>query len=494
MIVGLGINLLALGCVLANKALIAARVRARPDGWRRVVGAGLRGEPAKFALSAFGLSVPGATVGAPAFNADTARQLARFLETEPEARYRLRHGYRLTTRHATERVDLVVQHFDAAGALARVESILAPGTADATDPVTRDKVHAAVATAYNRTRHLPEAQRPARLRAAVRAETSGEAVRYAERVLGACCVSFEPPPAEPHDRFAPPEFRARRCLGYGLLTFVLRPAPATGTADVWVLAHHAGTDGAPLQELVSRLERAWPATPVAFPDPDTATVIGPRPCFVAGEREAYESVSFHDFAPLLDLRKRLNAKFAAEMEGDIPFACLLLWCLAREPEFAGTKFASTVDVPAAGGSERDADFVCLKPAAFGSDDAGLVDYARAFNRLIAAARARSGPTREVCRFAEMMPAWVHRLWLERSPALVDETFGRVALSVLRDAKVFLGPLADLAFPGGLIAVGGVGLPTASGRTVGIVTVKGDRTAAAGYPAVFRRVLERCRAV
>jgi hypothetical protein len=31
---------------------------------------------------------------------------------------------------------------------------------------------------------------------------------------------------------------------------------------------------------------------------------------------------------------------------------------------------------------------------------------------------------------------------------VRETFGAVGLSILKDAKVFVGPLSDVGFPGG----------------------------------------------
>jgi hypothetical protein len=78
--------------------------------------------------------------------------------------------------------------------------------------------------------------------------------------------------------------------------------------------------------------------------------------------------------------------------------------------------------------------------------------------------------------------------LEGNPKRVADTFGSVGLSVLKDAKVFVAPFADVGFPGGFIAVGGVGQPTASGRTVGAVHVKGTREQAAAYPEVFRRAL------
>jgi hypothetical protein len=137
------------------------------------------------------------------------------------------------------------------------------------------------------------------------------------------------------------------------------------------------------------------------------------------------------------------------------------------------------------------DFVCLAPNEFGKDETGLVAYAQEFNRTLAVARERIGPFRDSCRNAELMPAWLYRQLLECSTTSLDARFGRVGLSVIRNAKVFLCPLSDFGFSGGLIGIGGVGLPTASGRTVGAVSVMGDHETASAYPAIIRRALARC---
>jgi hypothetical protein len=484
------LNAVALGSVLTGKALIAARLRSQPTGWRHVAGVVLRAEHSKFGVSCFGLKVPDAFPGMPDFNTHVANQLARFLQTEPEARYRLWHATWITTRFANEHIDVVVMHFNTDGALASIEPILAPTKSDETDAATCEKSHAAIVTAYNRTRHLPEDRRAPELLAELRGTTTGNAAIYAGRLLGAACVSFEPLPTGA-ERFTSPEFRARRSLGFGFLTFVVRPDASSGSADVWVLAHHTGTDGVPLQELATRLERAWGSASVMFPEPETPA-IGPRPCFIPGEREVYESMSFHDFSPLLALRKKLNTRLAGEIGGDITFGALFLWRLAQEPEFARLKAASTVDVTATATCERDVDLVVLRPSDFGTDDAALVKYVRAFNQLVGDCRTRSSPVRKIAQDSALIPTGVYRRLLDRSSDSVRDTFGDVGLSVLRDAKVFVAPLSDMGFPSGFVAIGGVSLPTASGRTVGAVSVKGDRAQMERYPAILRRMLERCK--
>jgi hypothetical protein len=462
------LKLLALGHVLVGKTAIALGLRRKPDGWRRVVGVGLRNEAAKFGLSAFGLTLPRAEGAVPA--------LARFLRSDPEARFALRHSRQHTERDPIDRADLVELRFAADGSLVELVPHLDPvvRAADGADP---ERAAAAVIASYNRTRMLPEAARPIELARLVRQKLgdSPATLHHAERLLAASSVWHD----RGVSRFTPPEFRARRGLGFGHLTFAVRSAD--GTTDVWALAHHTGTDGAPLQEMVSRLKQTWGGEDVAFPDPDEFAD-DPRPCHLPGEREVFETISFLDFTDLLALRKRL-----AEEHGlAVPFACLFLWALSREPEFAGVKFGSTVDVAAAGASDRDVDLIGLRPADF----ADLPAYARAFLAGIDASRTRTGPAREAVRTAELLPPWLHRRLLETDPLAVADTFGSVGLSVLKDAAVFVPPLSDVGFPGGFISVGSVGLRTASGRAVGAVGVKGTREQAAAYPAVFRRALAK----
>src|SRR5262249_34912377 len=142
----------------------------------------------------------------------------------------------------------------------------------------RSVVHQAIVAAYNRTRMLPEIDRPLRLQKDVDAACSSsghshaarEMMRYAHRLLGACCLSFEAVDlSDSPRRFRPPDFRARRTLGFGFLAVVMRLAGDGSSVDVWVSAHHVGLDGVPLQELVAGLEQAWGAAePVAFPTAD----------------------------------------------------------------------------------------------------------------------------------------------------------------------------------------------------------------------------------
>lgn len=478
----LAVNALVLGHVAVGKTLVNLGLRAEPDGWRTTVGTVLRQEPSKFALSAFGLGVPG---DGPDLERRLAAGLRAFLANEPDARYRVAHTAWFSRREPLGCVDVVLQRFGPDGELLGVAPFLDPAhPADIPEAGPRE-----IAAAFNQTRHLPEDVRPLALRRLVGRDP------LAHRLLGAACLSFEEPDAgHPAGRFRPPAFRLRRTLGDGMLSFVARPDRAAGTADLWMNIHHAAMDGAAMQELVTRLERSWGVrSPVAFPDPDdVADLPTPRSCSAPGEREVFEVLDVLDFSPLLAFRKAANARLGAEVGGELTFGCALAWCLSREPEFAGKKFAATVDVPAAGGFDRDVDFVAARPPE-GGGDRELAAFAREFNRLVAAARSRSGPTRDGGRVLGLLP---HRLrWhaIRLNGGAIDETFGTVGLSVLRDARVFVAPLSDTGFGDGLITIGNVGLPSRSGRPVGFVSAKGPREKVAAYPAVFRRVLGRLAA-
>lgn len=464
------LGLAAAGPVLVGKALTRLGLKTPPEAWRSLLGSALRGEPSKFALSAFGLRVPAAELPA---------RLHAFLRSEPAAAYALTHSTVDTRRHAHDTIDLVVQHFDATGTLTRIDAHLDPTLPPGLDEIARGAVHDVVVTAYRETARLPEAVRPQQLLRRAAGLLYSDAVAYLSRLTKAACLSVET--VDPARRFELTAFAERRGLGHNVYTFAARTAG--DTADIWGLAHHVGADGVPFQELFTRLERAWGTEPVTFPAAGTVTAA--RVAHHPGEREVYESVSFHDFAALLRLRKKTNA----ELGIDVPVGAFFLWVLAREPEFTGVRFASTVDVPATATRERAVDLVPRRPADFGDD---LAAYARSYLDGVAASRERRSPVQRAGEGMAHMPPRLLGPLLHASPDQLAQTFGQVGLSVIRDAKVFVAPLSDVGYPGGFFAIGGVGLPSATG-TVGAVTVKGTRAQAESYPAVVARALQKCTA-
>jgi hypothetical protein len=491
----------AAASVLAGKVLIGLGLRRPPEGWRRTVGILLRSEHTRFALSAFGLEVPDAGTGAQpqTLQSRTARALHAFLATEPEAHFRLEWQPALTVRRLIPFVDLAVLSFGDDGGLEAIDMHPAAGSPALPPTHVRARVDQAVLAAYNRTTGLPEVERTRRLPAEVRTALAGSdshALAYAERLLSACCLSFEPRELrDPVQRFCPPAFARRRTLGFGYLSWVARPDEARGSADLWVSAHHVGLDGVPLQDLLNRLERVWGAAgDVVFPPPGAGRAfIGPHACHAPGEREVDELIAFVDLSPVLSLRRALKARHGGAIGGDVTLGALLAWLLTREPEFARARIASTVDIAASGGYERDVDVVSLRPADFGAGDpewGGFVAFVREFNRLIAAARARTSPVRAGMQTAGLIPAWAHALVVRGNPASLDEAFGTLCVTIIRDARVFVAPMTDLGLGQGFFAIGSARLPSANGACVTSVSIKGDAGRVAHYPGLLQRTIER----
>jgi hypothetical protein len=488
--------------VLGGKLLIAIGLRHAHEGWRRTVGILLRGESTRFALSAFALNVPQPhATDDPTLQMTTAEGLLSFLAGEPDAHFSLEWRHPVTVRKRIPHVDLVILSFGPDGALESLVPLLGKDGPAAPANAVRAHVHAAIVAGYNRTIRQPEAVRARRLRAALRAaiqhgDAAGrqDALRYADRVLAASCLSFELSAAD-EARFRPPAFAARRTLGLGYLSWIARTDAARGSVDLWVSAHHVGLDGVPLQDLLNRLETRWGVVEVtAFPEARCGSAYhGPESCPVTGERPVDHLITFVDLLPLIVLRRQLNARHARQTGGAITFGAVFGWLLSQEPEFSGVRIASTVDVRASSRYERDVDVVSLRAADYATGEApwsGFVEYAREFNRLIAAARVRTSPVRLGMQTAGLMPAWAHATLVRADPASLDETFGTLCVTIVRDARVFVAPMTDIGLRHGFFAIGSISLPTASGARVACVSIKGEAGRIAGYPDILQRVIHR----
>jgi len=506
-LVRIGANIAAAASVLAGKAMIGMGLRRAPEGWRRTVGILLRSESTRFALSAFGLRVPDARAVAghdDPLHTRTAQALQSFLAQEPDAHFCLQWRRPVTLRRRIPFVDLVVLRFTGEDTLEAISPYLAVGGDSAPAPDVQAHVQGAIVEAYNQTARLPEVERPRRLaekvRAAVGSSGPGSRVQaaeaYAQRLLAACCLSFERRDlSDPTQRFCPPAFAARRTLGFGYLSCVARSNADRGSVDLWVSAHHVGLDGVPLQDLLDRLERAWGvAESVAFPPaaPGRAFV-GPHPCHAPGERPVDQLITFVDLSPLLALRRDLNTRYAGGIGGGVTLGTLVAWLLSQEPEFAGVRIASTVDVAASSGYERDVDVVSLRPADYATDDGpwgGFIEFAREFNRQICAARTRTSPVRAGMQTAGLIPPWAHAAVVRSNPAALDDAFGSLCVTIVRDARVFVAPMTDLGLGQGFFGIGSANLPSADGTRVTSVSVKGEAGRIAQYPAILQRVIER----
>jgi hypothetical protein len=425
------------------------------------------------------------------------RCLAAFLQAEPSVRFALRHDrfccYRVANRYA----DVALAEFSPWGELRSILPML-----DDSHPVVlrsyeRSEVERLIVEEYNRTRRLPELVRPRTLIGNVKKRWFGagkpvsvrsQGATYAERILNSSCVSFEATGADPFKRFEPPDFQIRRIVGAGFLNLVCRRAPS-GATDIWMQVHHTGADGSPMQELLTRLEQAWgTGAGTLFP---TDTGLPPKvlPCFASEEERPLHLVTdFIDFSPLFRLRNDLKERFAKRGIEAVPLSALFLWCLAHQPEFEGIKFANAVDVPANETKERGVDLVPIRPSDYW-DQGGFAAYLRDFNQLILDARNRRTRSYLAMRNLAVLPPMLASAALRLNPGAGRSTFGTVGVSIVKDAKIVVGTMADQGFDGGFILIGSMLLPCPNGRTSGAVSIKGEYAAIRRYPMAIRRAIQ-----
>jgi len=479
------------------------------DCWRRTLGLGLRSDGTKFGLSAFGLDlfsdVP--RENRPELSRESAeahfvKRWTAFIANEPEARWGLRHGTHLVER-VPDRPDIVVARFSDDGRLEKLEPYLleADGRAPARSEIS--KISNALCAAHAATGELPERERPQHLLKMAQAELNRNAGEISidsqrpdlRRIGGACQVSFEMMP-ESAGRCLPPDFRWRRTLGCCGLNVVARFSSDYCSVDVWLQIHHVASDGAPIQEMLLRVEKAWGIkSPPIFPKPRSSTQpvirsVQPSP----RDRPLFEVVDFLDFTPLLAWRERINARYRESMGGDAPVVCAVLWKLAQQPEFKGKKFSTAVDVPPGENLPRAVDLVGIRPADYTQSDEGFAEFARDYRLLLKKARLRSTPGWRMMQQIALLPPWLSVRALKLNAAQGRKIFGTIGVSMLKDARVFCAPMEDSGWYEGFVAIGNLALPAADGVKVAAVTARGGADTVRQYPGAICRAIASCNEI
>ena len=475
--------MLAAGAMALMRPAVALlhRRRTLPDGMRRCAAVNLRGEASKYVLSSLGLNSSASTV---------AGSLQAFLRDEPTLRWSLSGGRYAARPRANRHSDIVIVAFDADGALRSIDPVLDQTT---TEPKLLAQVCRELVNAYNRSRHDDDVQRPGRLwyewsssiahYATWPAAAHQEANRIAYRVVSGSWLSFE----ETSDRFAAPDFFLRKHAGLGALNFIARPA-GEGMLDLWVQIHHAAIDGAPMQGAMDRLALKWGKRGVVFPAPGQAAPA--RLAGIARGRRVARTQDFFDFTPLLEFRKALNARLDTAVTGKAHLSSLLIWCLARQPEFEGRRFSLAVEVPAEGNNSSSFTFLPIRPADYFASAFGprISAYVREFNRLLAVTRRRQSETQRAFGRMALLPAPLLGKCLKEFAGAGDHPLGSVGVTLLAKAEVFLTPISDVGFEDGFLAVGNMCLPGVNSAPVGCASFAGPTGRVESYPAALRRAI------
>jgi len=396
-----------------NRALLRLGLRRPVNGWRRGAGLVLRGDAAKFVLSAFHLDVlsderPRISQTLDQVQQHFSERLAKFLQAESE--------FHCLVRHENDH-HRVVPH-------------TGPGYTFAFEPWVDG---------------------PARF---IRPDSwAGE-----------------------HGTSPVPDTSP-------VLEFVCR-INADQLADLWVRVNHVGADGVPVQDMLSRLEKAWGVgKPIIVPageefEPHTT------PRFSPGREGTAEVQTFIEFDRLLAWRKRQNEKLPEPMT----FSAAMMWQLARHDVFSSLHLGTTVELPAIEGIGSGVSMVVIRPADYFSRPNGLAAYVKEFNRQLALTRQRQSAGCKTLDAAAFLPPRLEEALLHHALHQGGSAFGSVGLTILKDAKVFGAPLADAGHVNGFIAVGSVSLQSADGKRVGCVVVKGPRERISNYAKVLREAM------
>src|SRR5579871_2640626 len=310
-----------------------------------------------------------------------------------------------------------------------------------------------------------------------------------------CTLAFEPW-VEGAGRFVRPDgwegdgrfeisnLRFEKGIELPVMEFVARIA-ADGRVDLWARVNHVAVDGVPAQEMMSRLEKAWGVREeVVFPiGEEFAAFEGPRD--TPGREGAAEVQTFVDFSALLAWRKKWNEKLVEPMT----VSAAILWWLAKLRGFERMYMGTTVEVGAVDGLGRGVGVVVVRPGDYFGRAGGGERYVAKFNREVDLTRRRKSASCKTLDAAAHLPAGLEKAVLKFGLEQGTTAFGRVGLTILKDAKVFGAPLGDAGHRDGFIAIGGIALKAREEKRVGCVVVKGDREKIAEMARVIREVME-----
>ena len=487
------------------------------NGWRKATGIFLKGDISKFMLGIFRVTPYPADAQPKDMNEAKEHFLTRFAEflrAHGELHWAImQKTFRLHRRRLTE-TDLLEVEFRTDGTLENARIVLDPRypPSAALSEKDIDTILSLFVRTHNRLNGGTDPTRARKLYRIVKrrvlylnAANLGkrmEAVRLLRRMMNASCVTFLPLPGHgteaeiQAERLKTPDVTVYRHPGWGLLNVFVRIHPGLGEADLWIQYHHVPVDGLAMQEVLTELKTEWGnAGRMSFPAPgsDAAAVeIRETP-----HKGLFRARAFFRFDGLLELRRRINRAYAAEMRGPATIAGMILWGLAKSPQLHDVKMLFPVDVEpgqVAEGKppqrfERELSLVFIRPSDYMTHIekmGGFILFQREFNRRLKKTRYRCSETYEMIELLSM----IHPLFYYYAKYLMPKEFhdvvGTFGLSVLRHAEVFIAPVTDLQIRG-FLAFGRMDMPCDGGGTAGCVSICGTREQIKAYLAALDRI-------
>ena len=430
------------------------------DGWRRTTEVYHRTEQAKFIGSMLNLAIDCDRLSK--VRGWIIERLYSVFKDTPEIHCALRWTRSAVMRIPHPYTDFVEARFGPQGELIR--TVFYP---DKDHPVVPHFDHAAAGElqrAYNRTLHLPDKQRPLALLKQLK--KTGKNNQCLERMLKASWITFSREAESLEDRLSPHYFTGQKHPGFGAVNIHCRYSPADKWADLWLQVSHVAMDGGPAGKLQFKIRQEFGSRDPEF-DFHQAHAKNPESILYKDpEKGVYFGSQSIDFDGIMSARKKLLAKYEGDLEGNISPVSLLIWGLARHPQFRGEKFNAPVNIAADGSSEPTVGFVLIRPDVFTNNGHGgdaLLAYLREFNRQVRQIRDRKGAQYLFLQSTTMTTPWMNGLVLKLFPSGLRAFAGSTCVTVLRGVEYPIPPLSD-----NIESMIGVSLPMGNGHNQGCV--------------------------
>lgn len=479
-------------------------VRAEAHGWRKVTSIFLRGEYSKFMLASFRLNYAGERVSGSLPEAERAltEHLYEFLLTRPELHWSVEPGVLSFRRRRTTLCDIVVAEADATGRLVGLHPVFDlrnPGRI----PFSEEQRTAALEQMIricNQFRDAPDKKRPQLIRQALHRwskQAKGFSFlsrrnlhRLVERVMSASFLYVSVLPEEPasreRERMRTPDLRTRRHPGWGMSCISARFTADFREVDLWFQFHHITADGAPMQEMLTELKRSWGAAgEVRYPPLHGPVALAET--MDCGD-QIFRTRLYLDFTRILRLRKWLNSRYLARMNGTASLAGLLMWGLSRHEAFHDKKMLLPVDAGISAQGERELGLLFIRPGFYSSEESPLeefLNFQKEMNLRMNDIRLGRGESHEFLSLCTMLHPFFYHLASVLAPHDLHEIVGTMGLSVIRDAEMFISPLTDFQ-SNGFLSLGSVKIRTENGRYAGSLCICGHRRQIRSYLLAIRR--------
>jgi pimeloyl-ACP methyl ester carboxylesterase len=468
--------------------------KAEENGWRKATGIFLRREHSKFILASFRLNYLREKREVNLAEAKTllVTRLADFLRLNPACHWTLDWSRRaILQRRKIFFTDIIEAEFDNDGVLVKLVPHLDQSRESfygLNEEILQHAVEQTVKV-YNENRLVEDHKRAWVIDKKLKRWTRKYKLSFAgkqelrlllDRILNATIIQFEvlddSSKSFLRSRLATPNLSKKKHPGSGLMNIVCRFTPDYQEADLWFQHHHVPVDGMPMQEMLEKLKAEWGEVgSILYP------ALGSKDAkpeiFYLGDR-IFRARMYVDFDKVINVRRKVNEKYYAEMGGPASIASIIIWGMAHSKFFADKKYlfpvdtASIVDFEA----DRNISLLTIRPQRFFDERnpmEGFLKFQREFNHRLLATRMGKSESHEMLELYSIAHPLFYYIAKYFMPKALGEILGSVGVTIIKNAEMFVSPLTEIQL-NGFMAIGNLKMQTEDGKTLGAVSICGSR--------------------